>query len=120
MKYDDIPAPMREALGTYEMLRRIGFKPEEVTWHLNPDHMMLASLQTQGKEFDIRCGILDARSPEAHLKRWTEVITAYNNRQIPDEDCNRLLVECDAYRMTDEMLGAMRAKGIRVPVVDNA
>ena len=68
MKYDDIPEPMRNALATYEMLRRLGFSSDDIHWHQNaaeppgsdePRGMMFVVLQTQGKRFAMRVGIVD-------------------------------------------------------------
>jgi hypothetical protein len=118
MKYTEIPEPMRNALGTFEMLRRLGFESKDIYWDMQPDTMMQVVLRTQGKQFAIDVGFLHMTKAKFKTK-WTAVMDALTAGQIPENDYWRLFQECEAYRLTDDMVEAMKRKGIRVPMMEN-
>lgn len=127
MKYAEIPRPMRDALGTYEMLRRLGFPSNDIHWHHNGDEppgspeprgMMFVVLQTQGKSFTMRVGIVDT-TYDAWRDKWFAVMQALLDNAISDKDYGRLLSESEAYRNTDALCVAIRAKDIRIPALES-
>lgn len=127
MKYREIPKPMRNALATYEILRRLGFSSDDIHWHHNgaehpgspePRGMMFVVLQTQGKEFLMRVGVIDT-SYDAWREQWRTVMQALLDNAIPEKDYGRLLSESEAYRKTDNLCAAIRGKGIRIPTLES-
>lgn len=119
MKYREIPPPMRNALGTFEMLRRMGFAAEEIRWHLGEGQMMFVVLQTQGQTFAIRVGVLDGYSDERFEAEWTKIAAALVSGAISDGDYSRMFAECEAYTQTGDLALALDAKGIRIPQLVN-
>jgi len=115
MKYVDIPEPMRNALGTHEMLRRLGFASDDIYWDMRVDGMMQIVLKTQGKQFVIDVGVLPDMTYEQWQERWKVVMAALLAKQISAADYARLLSECESYRFTSELAQAIARKGIRIP-----
>jgi len=120
MKYGEIPEPMRNALGTHEMLRRLGFPTDDIFWSLRVDKMMQIVLQTQGKDFTIDVGFLPRMTHEQWEKRWRSVMDALLANQISKHDYARLLSECEAYQHTANLVVAIKSKGIEIPALDTA
>jgi hypothetical protein len=123
MTYDEIHPAMCEALGAFEMLRRFGFASADIFFHQNaaeppggpePRGMMFVVLQTQGKEFSIRVGVVDT-TYEAWRSAWGAVATAAAEKQI--EAADRIVTESEAFRLKIPLMLAIQAKGIRVPAM---
>lgn len=128
MNYSDIPRPMREALGAFEMLRRFGFPSADIFWHQNesadpggrePAGMMFVVLRTQGKDFTLRTGVVPT-SYDEWCKSWQAVMQALLAGEIAQEERNRMLEESEAYQRWRDLARAIRAKGIRLPKPDVA
>lgn len=126
MTYDEVPEPMRVALATFEMLRRLGFTPEEILWHHNgneppggpePRGMMFVVLKVDDKEFLVRTGVVPT-SYEQWQKQWLRVQKAAKDHTLSDDDYDRMLLESEAYQFTDDFCQAIRAKGIRIPAFE--
>lgn len=121
MTYDEIHPAMREALGVFEVLRRFGFKSEDIFFHQNskdairpePKGMMFVVLKVKGKDFTIRVGVVDL-SYEDWAARWRAVAVAASERDIPDIE--RIVGESEARRTMVRLMIAIQDKGIRVPV----
>ena len=125
MTYDEIHPAMREAIGAFETLRSLGFKSDDIFFHQNGDEplppgwpepkgMMFVVLKTQGKEFSIRVGVVDA-SYEQWSKTWQTVATAVTERAIPPDLLDRIVNESFARRSIVRMMLALQKNGIRVP-----
>lgn len=126
MTYDEIHPAMRAALGTFEMLRRLGFKSADIFFHQNaneptnplePRGMMFVVLKTQGKEFTIRVGLVES-TYEAWVDEWQAVVAAALEHRI--EEADRIVEESEAFRRKVDFLLAIRAKGIRIPSIPSA
>lgn len=116
MQYDEIPRAMRNALGTFEMLRRMGFAPDDIFFDMREeDKMMAVVLKTQSKEFVVLVGILDGMAYEQFKEQWVRVVNALNAHEISDDDLSRTLVESEAYCFTHSLTTALMRKGIRIP-----
>lgn len=127
MTYDEIDPAMRQAIGAFEVLRRFGFRSEDIFFHQNdeaesrasggrePPRMMFVVLKVKGKDFTIRVGVVDLPY-EAWAKRWTEVATAARDRTIPPEELDRIVDESYARRIMVQLMMAIQDKGIHVPV----
>jgi hypothetical protein len=121
MTYDEIHPAMRGALGAFEMLRRFGFKSDDIFFHQNagdppgpePKGMMFVVLRTQGKSFAIRVGVVEL-TYAAWVDAWKAVATAALEKRI--EEIDRIVEESEAFQVKVRMMMAIQAKGIRVPV----
>jgi hypothetical protein len=121
MTYDEIHPAMREALGAFEMLRRFGFKSDDIFFHQNADDlqgpepkgMMFVVLKTKGKDFTIRVGVVDS-TYEAWADAWKAVATAALEKRIPEAD--RIVEESEAFRYKVQLMMAIQNKGIVVPL----
>ena len=120
MTYDEIHPAMREAIGAFEMLRRFGFKSDDIYFHQNADEppgpepkgMMFVVLKTQGKSFSIRVGVVDLPYA-AWVDAWKAVAQAGLDKRI--EEADRVVEESEAFQNKVRMMMAIQAKGIRVP-----
>jgi hypothetical protein len=115
MKYQDIAKPFREALGTFEMLRRFGFKSDDIYFHVNPDNVFFVILRTQGREFSMDVGPVRGMSPDQAEEAWKMVATALNQIAIRDQDLARMVEESMAFRETTTLAVVIHNKGIRIP-----
>ena len=122
MTYDEIHPVMRAALGTFEVLRRFGFKSDTIFFHQNktasphePARMMFVVLKTQKKEFNISVGIVDLPY-EAWAASWKAVAEAARDKHI--EEADRIVEESEAFQHKVQLLLAIQNKGIRVPVMN--
>ena len=121
MTYDEIHPAMRGAIGAFEMLRRFGFKSDDIFFHQNADDppgpepkgMMFVVLKTQGKTFSIRVGVVDM-AYAAWADAWKAVATAALEKRIAEYD--RVVEESEAFQSKVRLMMAIQAKGIRVPV----
>lgn len=123
VRYGDVHPAMREALGAFEVLRRFGFKSDDIFFHQNMDEepgpeprgMMFVVLKTQGKIFSIRVGVVDLPYVEWMLT-WQAVAAAALERRI--EQVDRMVEESEAARLEVRLMMAIQAKGILVPVAE--
>lgn len=121
MTYDEIHPVMRAALGTFEVLRRLGFKSDDIFFHQNgdeapgpePRRMMFVVLKTQGKDFTIRVGVVDT-TYDVWVSTWKTVATAALEKRV--EEIDRIVEESEAFRSKVQLMVAIQAKGILVPV----
>ena len=122
MTRDEIHPAMREALATFEMLRRFGFVSDDVFFYQNADEppggpeprgMMFVVLKTQGKEFTIRVGVVDLPH-DVWVDAWKAVATAALEGRV--EEADRIVQESQARRHVVQLMVAIEAKGIRIPV----
>lgn len=121
MTRDEIHPAMREAIGAFTMLRRFGFKSDDIFFHQNMDEepgpeprgMMFVVLKTQDKSFSIRVGVVDL--PYAGwAAAWKVVATALLEGRVDSTD--RIVDESEAFRDKVRLMMAIQGKGIRVPV----
>ena len=121
MTREEIHPAMREALGAFEVLRRLGFESADIFFHQNasdavvgpePRGMMFVVLKTQGKSFAIRVGVVDLPY-DAWVSAWQAVATAASERRIAGVD--RIVDESEARRNMLPLMVTIQAKGIRVP-----
>lgn len=126
MTYAEIHPAMRAALGTFEVLRRFGFEPDVIFFHQNttatpyePAGMMFVVLRTQKKEFTIRVGVVELPYDEWTVA-WKAVVEAIVERRIEEADVDRIVEESEAFRHKVQLMMAIQARGIRVPVMNRS
>jgi hypothetical protein len=122
--YDDVHPTLREFLGCREALRRLGFTPDELYCQVGqdlararpgapPELSCFLELRSGGRTFRIGAGTVgDARS---FLRSYQEVAEAINEGRIPEADLRRMHERCQARLHAEELLAALRAKGIQIP-----
>ena len=124
MTYDEIHPAMRNAIGAFDVLRRLGFPSEQIHWHQNageppglePVGMMFVVLQSPEGEFAIRVGVVDV--PYAEWREtWKRVAQALLDQQIPPEDFDRMLQESESFKRSTALALAIEQKGIPVPLL---
>ena len=122
MTHDEIHPAMRAAVGTFEVLRRFGFKSDDIFFHQNetatpyePAGMMFVVLKTQKKEFTIRVGIVELPYDEWTVA-WKAVAEAALERRI--EAIEQIVEECEAFQLKVPLMVAIEKKGIRVPAMN--
>ena len=120
MTYDEIHPAMRAALGTFEVLRRLGFKSDDIFFTRNktasphePAGMMYVVLKTQKKEFNVRVGVVDMPHEE-WVRSWTAVAEAARDKRI--EEVDRIVEGSEAFQDKIHLIRAIQSKGIRIPV----
>lgn len=113
MSYEEIPSPMRNAIGVFEMLRRFGFPSEDIYFHVREDKMFFVILQTQGKIFRIDTGIIKEGTRDEAEDKWRQVTGSM--RRINKDDLDRILAESPAYQRSMDFARVLEMKGIRIP-----
>jgi len=114
MKRSDLPQAFQEALGTHEVLRKLGFLAKEIFVHQNPDNSVLVLLRTQGKEFIVHVGFVGMTRDEME-KEWPKAVRAFNNLEIPEQELLDMVSESKAFREKVSLIFAIQDKGIVIP-----
>ena len=122
MKYDEITPAMRAFIGNREMMRRLGFCAEDIfcqSARSARNHGVMTCflvLRTAGGEFSIECGpVRDADTLETE---YAAVLAAVNSSSLSDEDLGRIFSESEAYRMTADLIAALKARGFVIPTAN--
>ena len=121
MKYEDITPAMRAFLGNREMVRRLGFHAGDIycmparSARFSGLMSCFLSLRTGGKEFNIECGPCD--SEDKLSAEYMRVLQAVNSGGLPDADYFRIFQECESYQITSDLIRALGARGIIVPIL---
>ena len=124
MSYDDVTPPLREFLGTYEVLRRLGFVPGDIFFQIAKcaQHggklSVFCTLKTQGKEFAIECGFVATTEDEA-CREYQDVTQRLIAGEVPEDDHQRMFYECEAFALKVDLIMAILKKGIRLPKASN-
>ena len=120
MRYEDISPSMRTFIGSYEMMRRLGFPADNLYCQIARSarrngvlsHFLM--LRTTGKDFTIECGPVTSETPD---EEYTIVLERIRNHELSDNDYFRIFQECDAYRDTYGLIESLRSRGIEVPIL---
>lgn len=116
MKWADIHPVFREALGTHEAFRKLGFPAEDIFVHLNPDRTMLVVLKTQNKDFTVTVGSFNKSLTYPTWKMsWNAVGLAVIEGRVSEKDLERIWRSCYVYRQKVEFLMGISSKGIVIP-----
>lgn len=118
MKPTDLPREVKCALALHEMLRRMGFAPDEIfVAPYPPPHELQVVIQAQGKEFRIDVGMMTL-SVEKFIDLWPRAAQA-QNEIFDNGDMRKLL---DGLRGLDLVaLGVLlRERGFIMPGLDAA
>ena len=101
---------MRAGLGTYEVLRRLGFPAEDLFIGITGRKCMVhVHLRTQGKEFLIALGSYK-KGHARFAKDWTAACLAWNAQEIDRMD--DIYENCEARVNAVDLMMAMYLKGI--------
>lgn len=117
MKLHTLPEPVQQALGMYEMFRRLGFEPDDLYFASDPTGIGILVLRTQGLEFNAVSDCTDARLANKRKARriWTQAVALWTSPQVPDaerlEIINRVLAKADSLGL----ILALRNKGFIIP-----
>jgi hypothetical protein len=112
MTYDDIHPTFRNALGVHEVFRRVGFTPEDIFVHRNPDGEMHVAVVQGEKRFAVTVGFVPHETEEAWADDWNALTYAVIEKRVSERDFRRCLEECGLLGASVPFLMAMRAKGI--------
>ncbi len=77
VKYSDIEPAFREAIGTFEALRKMGFSSDDIFFGVGGElkglgYQFYVKLETQGKDFTVITGFVKDE-PEKIRARWQEI-----------------------------------------------
>lgn len=114
MEFDDIDPVFREAIGTFEAFRKMGFPAEEIFVLRNKDGSMLVMLRTQGKEFGVAVGSLDM-TKEQWMEAWKDVALAVGDGRIQEDVLDQIWLSCRPYAEKVSFVLAIGQKGILIP-----
>ena len=76
---------------------------------------MYVCLRTQGREFNIRVGIVEL-TYEQWQAEWVDVAKAFQDGRMTQETRDRCLEESEAFNQPLSLVAAIRAKGFELPV----
>lgn len=120
MKYEEISPAMREFIGYYEALRRLGFPAGSIYCFVAPTGeakqlTVFAHLEYAGREFNVECGPA-VGDKDAVVVEYKAICDAFANNTISTEDDKRLWLESTAYRRAGALAVALLLKGIELPL----
>lgn len=113
--FDSVSPVMREMLAVHEGFRKLGFKPEDIFAHYNPDGSVLMVLHVNDREFGVFCGNVDL-TREGFYREWERVVEAVTGGSMPQADCDRIWKESVLYQHRQSFVAAIVVKGIEIPV----
>lgn len=126
MTYNEIHPSLRAAIGVFESLRKLGFLADDIYIELannsacSPSELMVfILLRAQDKEFRVGVGMWprDALSDERLELQWRALCAAMHDREVPQEDMDRIWQESAIYRDKAGFVAAILNKGITIPNV---
>lgn len=115
MRYHEIHAALRQALGCYEGFRRLGFSADDLFFiYASKQLELFCVLRTQGKEFSINCGPMRVTQKQYEAMSYNATV-AVNDGDMPEEDLQRIWTESFVYQQPLECMLRIKAKGIVIP-----
>jgi len=117
--YNEITPSMRAFIGTREVLRRIGYRADDLycmtarSAKLRGAISAFCVLRTQGKEFSVELGAIDSEPKFAD--EYKIIAYVVNAGGIPKPDLDRMYNECEARQNVVDLVMAIQAKGILLP-----
>ena len=118
MKYEDISPAMREFIGYYEALRRLGFPAGSIYCVVMPKpdktFLVFAHLEHAGRAFNVECGTT-AVDKDAIVLEYKAICDAFKNNTLSEETDRRLWLESRAYKQAGALAVALLLKGIEIP-----
>lgn len=118
MKIFDLPEPIRNALCTFEALRRLGFESDDIFFltYQNSGHFDV-ELRTQDKEFRVNCGVCEGLIGADVRELWMQTDARIKNGTYPSTDCARMYQQ-SAFILgrSLDFISAILGKGITLPV----
>lgn len=118
MKFEDISPAMREFMGYFEALRRLGFPAESIYCLVNTSTVtnklaVFAHLEYNSKEFNVECGPID--DAQQALAEYKTICNAFAADSIPIDVQRRLWEESQAYKLAGPLAVSLLLKGIELP-----
>lgn len=110
--------PLREALATFNALRRLGFLAEDIYFHIGSAvqgaHQVCIVLKTQEKQFVVDLGFIQA-DREKIAAAWNELAEACQDQQIDSEQLSRMWQQSAIYNDPAALVTALINKGFYLP-----
>lgn len=106
-------ATMKKLLGTFEMVRRLGFLPDDIYAMFANGGVIFLVLKTQGKQFSITIG--PWRSGEQSFKTAWETAAPAWNEGMTDQERLECLESSEAFHDVISLIHALDKKGITCP-----
>jgi hypothetical protein len=119
MKYEDVSPTMRAFIGTWEVLRKLGYSADDIFFQPSKSVKLggalgaFCVLRTQGKEFSVDCGPVTSEKDAG--EEYQRVSKAVSAGEIPQEDMDRIWWESEACQRSIQLVIAIQGKGFRVP-----
>lgn len=110
-----IPVAFREALACHQVLRRLGFKSDDIYVMYSEGYLFL-SLKTQGLEFNIDLGEVETNEVEFPTF-WAEIVEAFNTG--PEVEAAAIWEQSLAKNNMKLISDLIRKKGIMLPKLMN-
>jgi hypothetical protein len=114
----DYPQPFKEAVGTFEVLRKLGFPSEAIFFGVaDPSPgvvQVFVALKFREKEFTITLGTVPG-TPEEVKATWMDLATQIVNGAVPQSDLNQVWQNCLVRRHSTDFLLALTNKGLIPP-----
>jgi hypothetical protein len=122
VRYEDVPACFRKAIGVREGFRKLGFSADDL--HLlaaqaegvSKTHLgVFMVLKTQGKQFNVVCGSWKKSEQRKFESLWPRVCEAVNTGSMPHADFDRMWQESPCFLNPKEFVLKLKEKGFRIP-----
>jgi hypothetical protein len=115
LKLSDLNPVFREALATFEAMRRFGFTPDQIYMSVGQRSLFCTVKSSIASEsFSIRMGPMPL-SKEEFQAEWEKVCELWKNGT--EKEHLRIWDHSVARTQTAQLLVLLKAKGIRVPIM---
>lgn len=118
MTYSEISPALRGYLGTWQAMRKLGFRAGDIYFvtAMSARHRKLsvfAVLRTQGKELKVEVAHVD--DEDLAQAEYQRVSTAVSKGEVSWGDLGRMLEECEAFQMSALFVSTIVGKGFALP-----
>lgn len=115
-----IPKVIKELLATHEILRRLGFRSEDI-YCCYYSNQIAVVLKTQGMEFTITCGEPGMSGPK-FAELWTRACALWNGTEPGMTGTSRAMIFHNSEMISMgvfPLVNALKSKGFTVPMFDD-
>lgn len=107
-----LPAPYKEAFAMHELLRRLGFGPDDI-YAMYSEGVLIIVLRSQGLEFSMNVGPLN-HTYEEFEETWKKFLFKLKRYEIDEDALVKVWTESEVFKNKVNILFALVTKGFKL------
>lgn len=119
MRLLDYEQPFKEAVGTFEALRKLGFSSNDIFFGVATPRsdivQVFVALKAQGKEFTVTLGVVKGTATQV-TDTWKTLAERIVAGQIPQADLDHVWQNCLVRQHAEDFVAALKNKGLVLPL----